>query len=211
MTRFTPGVVAFYRGKAGHSSAIQLKLIAPTPEQAGYVIIDMTNGPKPFTFDWKNKLSFKLSYQEVAAIANFHGKPLTFKHDPNAKREGAGTITKTFEIKPGNQGGVFVDLVTYKGGAKDKAHAISLNDDEFFAIRRLCDRALTIMPGWEPEYLGMLQAATANRQPGSRAMPQTATPKPAATPPLSVTRTPPRPQPPARPAQAGRPTVPPPI
>ena len=153
MTRFTPGVLSFYRGKAGHSSAIQFKLVPPSFEREGCLLVDMTNGPGPFTYDWKNKLSFKLSYQEVSAIANWRNQPLKFKHDPNAKREGAGQITKTLEIKPGKQGGVFVDLVTWKDQAKDKAHAIALHDDELYAIRKLCDRALTIIIGCEPEYL----------------------------------------------------------
>jgi hypothetical protein len=153
MTRFTPGVASFYRGKTGHSSALQLKLIPPSSEREGYVIIDMTSGPNPFQYNWKDKLSFKLSYTELAAIANYQGKPLKFQHDPNATRAGAGTVTKTLELKPGSHGGAFIDLATYQGGTKERAHAIALSDHDLYAIRQLCRRALTITIGWDPAYL----------------------------------------------------------
>lgn len=159
MTRFTPGVLAFYRGNATGSRAIQLKMTPPVCDpqdgwKPGVLMVEMTNGPKAFTYDWKNKLSFKLSLAEVTQIANWRNQPLSFKHDPNAKREGAGKITKTMDIKPAkDRGGVFIDMTSWTDKTKDKAHAIALSDDEFYAIRKICDRALTIIIGFEPEYL----------------------------------------------------------
>lgn len=153
---WTPGVAAFYRGKDTHSAALHLKLQAATAMRDGYVQLDMTSGPRAFEYDWSQKIIWKFTVVELAAIIRLcqapHADipPLTLKHDPKAKQEGAGERTKILKIKRGPRGGAFWDLSETHAAApeNDRAHSFAMSDDELLIVSELFRAALSITMGW---------------------------------------------------------------
>ena len=152
---WTPGVAAFYRGKDTHSAALQLKLQAATAMREGYVQLDMTSGPKAFDYDWSRKIIWQFQPVELAAIIRVCENrtdlpPLTFKHDPKAKQEGAGARTKLLRVKRGPRGGAFWDLSETHATAPDqnREHSFAMNEEELLIVGELFRAALAITTGW---------------------------------------------------------------
>lgn len=154
--RWTPGVAAFYRGKDNHSAALHLKLQAATAMREGYVQLDMTSGPAPFTYDWSRKIVWQFTLVELAAIIRLCQAPhtdippVTLKHDPKAKQNGAGERNKILKIKRGARGGAFWDVSETNTTApeKDRAHSFAMNDDELLIVSELFRSALAMTTGW---------------------------------------------------------------
>lgn len=153
---WTPGVAAFYRGKDNHSAALQLKLQAATAMREGYVQLDMTSGPAPFEYDWPRKIVWQFTLVELATIIRLCEAPhvdippVTFKHDPKAKQDGAGERNKILKIRRGPRGGAFWDLseTNITAPEKDRTHSFAMNDDELLIVGELFRSALTITIGW---------------------------------------------------------------
>lgn len=144
---YTPGVVAFYRGKEHRSAAVQFRLYGSTPERTGHVRMDITDGPTQFQYDWNKKISMNLTTIELAAIARLHQAPVILTREHTTSDPAANAKSKRFALKPAPRGGAFLDVTeTVKGQTRE--HSISLNDDELFLLKQLAIAALPITIGW---------------------------------------------------------------
>lgn len=145
--RYTPGVLAFYRGKEHHSTAVQFRLYPSTADGPGYVRMDITNGPSQFHYDWSQKIAMKLSTIELAAIGRQQQAPVIFTRENPSNDPAAAPKTKRFALKPAPRGGAFLDVTETVNGQK-REHSFPLNDDELLLLKHLALAALPITLGW---------------------------------------------------------------
>jgi hypothetical protein len=167
---------AVYKGTGGKWGAVQFNLQAPhyfkdkqkdfTGELAfgddgkfkegwkireGAVFLEITSTKEKNVYDWENKVTVALSTNDLGKVlfGLKTGNEVKLLHDPGAKSEKAGEVTKTVNISSpnGTAEGCMV-RVSQKTGEVVKTHTVPLTGDEVLVLATLVQAAISRSLGW---------------------------------------------------------------
>lgn len=169
---------AIYKGTGGKFGAMQLNLQEPhfyevnskkrdyTGEQAldaigkikegwrmreGAIFLEMSSAKGKNVYDWENKIVMALSVTDMGklSLALLTGDGCSIMHDPGAKTESQGAVTKALKVisPKGTKEGAFATLSKTAGGQTVK-HSVPLTGDEVVVLGQLLRSAITKSLNW---------------------------------------------------------------
>lgn len=169
---------AVYKGTGGKFGAIQLNLQEPhfyevdgkkrdftgnealdangRPKEGwrvreGAIFLEMTSAKGKNVYDWENKIVFALSVNDMGklAFALLTGEEVSLMHDPNAKTQSQGTVTKSLKVSSpkGTKAGCLWTLSMTSGGQTVK-HTVPLTGDEVVVVGQLLRSAISKALNW---------------------------------------------------------------
>jgi hypothetical protein len=169
---------AVYKGMGGKFGALQLNFQEPhyyevngkkrdfTGDQAldttgklqdgwrvreGAIFLEITSAKDKNVYDWENKIVMALSTTDMGklALACATGDECKIMHDPNAKTESQGSVTKSLSMASpqGTKVGALVSVAMTQGGQTVK-HTVPLSGDEVLVLGQLLRTAISRSLNW---------------------------------------------------------------
>ena len=141
-----------YKGMGGKQGCFQFSL---TPaykgnrKDEGAVFIEAAPTIGKNEYDWKNKVIFALSANDIGAVlTGFRQGKFDIYHDPDAQTGKQNTRGKRLSLESGEIPGTFYLRLTQKTGENTKKINISLQPHEARILLNLLERALPRVLGW---------------------------------------------------------------
>jgi hypothetical protein len=121
----------------------------------GAIFIDITSSVGRNEYDWTTKVQMALSIHEIGKLMLVLGgvqKSIDLFHDPGAKTDSAGKITKKLQISSPDgvtAKGVLLRVSQFvKGEDKATTHSVGLSPDEVKTLHYTLIGALPVMLAW---------------------------------------------------------------
>jgi hypothetical protein len=119
-------------------------------QREGCVFLEITStkeGQKN-VYDWENKVIMAMSVNDMGKLLvglKVPGKT-EIMHDPNAKKEGQGTVKKFLNVQLSEKGALF--SITKVAAGDKVSHSVPLSPDEVVILRRLLEKGITTALAW---------------------------------------------------------------
>lgn len=141
--------LSFYKpNRSGAGSAVQFDLNAE--KQSVFVEISRQSGEK--TFDWANKITFKLSLMELGKLLSvLRGKvpQIQLYHDPSKGDYAVAKETKNATLALSKSDyGFFFKITQQSQDGKLNSIQTSFTDDEAIILETVFTKAITEIAGW---------------------------------------------------------------
>jgi len=155
-----PAQYAIYKGVGGKWGAVQFNPKYPqNDDDRPAVFLEATSAKGPNLYDWEQKIIFALGVNDLSQILHFirtgvkpggEKNSLHLLHDPNAKSNRAGSITKslTLDSPNGTVAGCMLTL-TEKKGDDIKSHKVPVSGHELQALSLLIQTAIPKLLSWD--------------------------------------------------------------
>lgn len=117
----------------------------------GAIFLEITSATGKNIYDWEHKIVMALSVTDMGkvALALTTGDGCKILHDPNAKTESQGSVTKSLSVSSpqGTKAGAIVEVSMTSGGQTTK-HTVPLTGDELLVVSQLVRTAISRSLNW---------------------------------------------------------------
>jgi len=151
---------ACYKGVSGSWGAIQFDMKYPDVDKEkmitrpGVIFINACTAIGKNQYDWKNKVIFALSIDELGKLLHFfvsagEGESLNLVHDSGKGSATEGELIKTMNCftRDGVLGGMMVTIMQKKDD-QTTTHKIPVSGNEVMVLKALFEFAIPRLLGW---------------------------------------------------------------
>jgi hypothetical protein len=142
-----------YKGMGGRHGCFQFSLLPAywpgAKRTSGAVFIEAAPAIGKNVYDWENKTTFALGINDIGTVlTGFKQGKFEIFHDPGAKTEKQGAVTKRLTLATGEVPGSFFLTLVEKEGDNQKRVSIPLASHEARILCTLLEAAVPKVLGW---------------------------------------------------------------
>lgn len=134
--------------KTGNGAALQMDF----NEEKKSVFVETAKQTAPQSFDWQNKLSFKMAVTDIAkllVVLNGKAANVELFHDPSKGGYAVSAETRNSTVSFTKMDrGYYFKLSTQAQGGQVNSVALPLSEDEAVVLKLLLEKAVEKIYGW---------------------------------------------------------------